>query len=325
MSTNTPTVTPLITGLHHVTAITGDAQANIDFYTNILGLRMTKVTINYDDPSSYHLYFGDTLGRPGTAMTFFAWPRGHRGSAGTGQVTETAFSIPRGSIAFWQQRLEQHNIPAQSAKRFNDNVLTFADTDGLPLALVETTTDDTHLWPHSGVPREHQIRGFHSVTLTEVAATAPAGVLVNLFAFRQTAREDNRTRFVRNDHGTAQVVDVLEVTKPVAPRMGIGQVHHVAFRTPDDANQAAWLETLQSRGHNVSPIMNRDYFHSIYFREPGGTLFEIATDNPGFTINEPASHLATRIQLPAWLEPHRTELEKHLPKIRLNDPVPDLG
>ncbi|HUO07750.1 MAG TPA: ring-cleaving dioxygenase [Phycisphaerae bacterium] len=315
-------VTP-IAGLHHVTAITGNAQQNIDFYTKTLGLRFVKVTINYDDPGSYHFYYGDGLGRPGTIMTYFAWPGARRGTNGVGQVSETAFAIPVGSADYWKERLDRFATGgAQHAQRFGEKVVTFQDPEGMPLALVETekAAGDRHAWRHGEVPVEHAIRGFHSVTLAELTESAPAGILVNQFGYREVGREGKRVRYqAAPPHGDAiaRVVDVVTVPKGNYPQMGAGQVHHVAFRTPDDGQQALWLEQLRKAGRNVSPVMDRDYFHSIYFREPGGVLFEIATDAPGMTINEKPEELATRIQLPAWLEPHRVQVEAALPKITL--------
>jgi glyoxalase family protein len=319
--------TPLpIAGLHHVTAITADVQKNADFYTGILGLRMVKVTINYDEPTTYHTYFGDTLGRPGTAMTIFGWP-GRRGTRGTGQATETAFSIPTGAASWWYNHLGASLVPGlQRTTRFGAPTLTFEDPDGLPLALVETPdASDLHLHPDARFPAEVAIRGFHSVTLTETVETAPASVLVKLFGYRETGRENNRIRYEAQTDpraSTGRVVDVLLQPELGPARGGTGTVHHVAFRTPDDAQQAAWLDTLRRAHLQVSPVMDRDYFHSIYFREPGNVLFEIATDGPGFTLNEPAEALGARIQLPAWLEPHRAEIERGLQPLRLAQPQP---
>ncbi len=316
-TTNTG-VTP-IAGIHHVTAITGDAQGNIDFYTKTLGLRFVKVTINYDDPGSYHFYYGDGLGRPGTIMTYFAWPGARRGGAGVGQVSETAFTIPTGSANYWKERLNGLAGGAAITQRFGQQVITFADPEGMPLALVEAATpaNERHAWRHGDVPAEHAIRGFFGVTLAELTETATAGILVNQFGYRETGREGKRVRYEAAGDGIARVVDVVIVPRGQYPQMGGGQVHHVAFRTPNDEQQAKWLEQLRNVGRNVSPVMDRDYFHSIYFREPGGVLFEIATDSPGMTVNEKPEELATRIQLPAWLEPHREKLEAALPKITL--------
>ena len=317
-TTTNNTVTTPISGIHHVTAITGDAQGNIDFYTRTLGLRFVKVTINYDDPGSFHFYYGDGLGRPGTIMTYFAWPDARRRQE-AGQVSETAFAIPTGAAIYWKDRLSRLAGGAEITQRFGQQVVTFTDPEGMPLALVEGTTpaNERHAWRHSDVPAEHAIRGFFGVTLAELTETAPAAVLVNQFGYRETGREGKRVRYEATGDAIARVVDVVIVPRGQYPQMGGGQVHHVAFRTPNDEQQAKWLEQLQKAGRNVSPVMDRDYFHSIYFREPGGVLFEVATDTPGMTVNEKLEELATRIQLPTWLEPHRAKVEAALPKITL--------
>ena len=310
-----------IQGLHHVTAITNDAQKNHDFYTQTLGLRLVKLTINYDDPAAYHLYYGDAAGSPGTLLTFFAWP-GPRGTAGTGQVAETAFAVPEGTLDWWQKR-----VAGEAISRFGQKTLLVHDPDGLPLALVETSgTVDNNTWREGGVPLQYAIRGFHGITLAETDERLPAGILEGRFAYRQTAREGNRIRY-ESQGQHARVVDVL--TQPHTPaRMGPGQVHHVAFRTPTDDEQKAWLRQLRADGHLVSPVMDRDYFHSIYFREPGGTLFELATDGPGMAINEPAATLGTRLMLPAWLEDQRAAIQSALPPLMLRHapaPAPALA
>jgi glyoxalase family protein len=319
------TTTLPISGLHHVSAITADVQRNATFYTQTLGMRMVKVTINYDDPTSFHTYFGDTLGRPGTAMTFFGWP-GRRGTQGTGMATETAFTIPIGAAAWWRNHLGGRLVPnLQLTTRFGAQTLTFEDPDGLPIAIVEDPeAADVHMHPNPDFPANVAIRGFHSVTLTESVESAPASVLVTLFGYKETGREENRIRYEAQSEQRAaagRLIDVLLRPELGPARGGTGTVHHIAFRTPDDAQQAAWLERLQAARLHVSPVMNRDYFHSIYFREPGNVLFEIATDGPGFTLNEPVEALATKIQLPSWLEPHRAEIERNLQLLKLAEPV----
>jgi len=306
-----------IHGLHHVTAITANAQANFDFYTRTLGLRLVKRTINYDDPTSYHLYYGDAVGTPGTIMTFFAWPHGRRGTAGTGQVTETSFAVPTGALGWWESHLTAKGVSIQNVTRFGDKGLLFNDPDGLPLALIESADlPRTRDWPNAGIAADHAIRAFHGVTLFETDESKPASVLVNHFGYREAAREQNRIRYL-SAAGNAKVVDVVLAKAHNFPRIGAGQVHHVAFRTPTDDEQAKWLETLRANGHSVSPVMDRDYFHSIYFREPGCTLFEIATDTPGFATNEPVETLGEKIALPDWLESQRSAIEAGLPPLDL--------
>jgi glyoxalase family protein len=304
-----------IAGLHHVTAITADAQKNIDFYTETLGLRLVKVTVNYDDPTTYHLYYGDGLGRPGTILTFFVWPGGMPGQIGRGQVGQTAYAIPAGSVAFWQNRLEAVGIT--TAERFGQTVLTIKDPDGLEIELIGTATvNDQYAWQHGSVPPEHAIRGFHSVTLLENDVARPASVLENLFGYRKTAEAGHRTRFESAAGGLASIVDVVAVGPQPLGHSAAGTVHHVAFRTPDDTQQLAWQNKIATRGLHVSPVMDRDYFHSIYFREPGGVLFEIATDGPGMTINEPAETLGMKLALPVWMEYAREKLQQVLPPIK---------
>ena len=317
-TTSTAPATPAVRGLHHVTAITGDAQRNVDFYTQTLGLRLVKVTINYDDPGTYHLYYGDGLGRPGTLMTFFVWPGGRGGRVGTGQVSETAFAIPVGAASYWAERLTRLGVRQVERKtRLGAAAVTFDDPDGLPLAVVESPTDATHFWVNGEVPAEIAIHAFHSVTLAETAAELPAQVLAERFGYRETARENNRVRFELAGAAVAGIVDVVVMGQRALPAMGAGQVHHVAFATGSDAEQAAWLDLLRRGGVNVSPVMDRNYFHSIYFREPGGVLFEIATAGPGMTFNESVEELGTKLVLPPWLEESRGEIEKVLPAVRL--------
>jgi len=276
-----------IAGIHHVTAITADPQANVDFYAGVLGLRFVKRTVNFDDPGSYHLYFGDEIGRPGGIMTFFAWPGAPRGRRGSGQVTQTAFSVPEDSLGFWTQQLRTHGVEPELGLRFGDEVLAFADPDGLGLELVAgAVPGERPPWNGGGIPPEHAIRGFRGITLT-LAAAAP----------------------------TAGIVDVVVAPGEPEGIVSAGTVHHVAFRTPGDREQLAWREALIAAGRDVTHVYDRRYFRSIYFREPGGVLFEIATDGPGFTVDEPADELGGRLALPPWLEEHRAEIEEHLPPI----------
>jgi catechol 2,3-dioxygenase-like lactoylglutathione lyase family enzyme len=305
-----------ISGLHHVTAITSDAQKNIDFYCGVLGLRLVKRTVNFDDPRSYHLYYGDELGRPGTILTFFAWPGAYRGRIGAPQVSSTAFAIPNSSIDFWKKRLEANGVSYEVAPaRFGDQVLTFTDFDGMQLELV-ATNDPRAPWAAGTVPTEHAIRGFHSVSLSESDQEVTAEVLTKTMGFTAAGVDGNRSRYVGAD-ASGGVVDLLDVPNSKAGSMGAGTVHHVAFRTPDDASEAKWRRQLTEEGFHVSPVMDRNYFHSIYFREPGGVLFEIATDIPGFAVDEPAASLGMELKLPQQFESARASIESHLPKIRL--------
>jgi glyoxalase family protein len=307
-------------GIHHVTAITGDAQRNVDFYVGLLGLRMVKKTVNFDDPGSYHLYYGDELGRPGSVMTFFVWPGAPRGRQGPGQVGATAFSIPAGSLAWWAERLEAAGARVDRAsRRLGDEVLAFADPDGMRLELVAPARADPRVpWAGGGVPGEHAIRGFHSVTLSLFGQEETARLLTGTMGFRPAGSDGPRARFEIGEAGG--VVDL--VAEPDAPpgQIAAGTVHHVAWRTPDDASQLAWRETVARAGCDVTPVLDRQYFHSIYFREPGGVLFEIATDLPGFTVDEPAERLGSALRLPQRLEPLRAELEVRLPAFTVPAP-----
>jgi len=305
-------------GLHHVTAITAVPQENIDFYCGVLGLRLVKLTVNFDDPTSYHLYYGDELGSPGTIMTFFAWAGAPRGRVGPPQLTATSFAVPRDSLGFWKQRLQEHLVSAQSgARRFDEELLSFADPDGMRLEIVATADPGGHVPTGGPAPPEHAIRGFHSVTLSEEGYEKTAQLLSTEMGFRAEASEGNRFRYRATTGGLATAVDLLCAPDARRGGMGAGVVHHVAFRTPDEAQQVAWRRRIAELGYNVSPVMDRTYFHSIYFREPGGVLFEIATDPPGFTADEPEEKLGAGLLLPPWLEPRRRELEQAVPPISI--------
>jgi glyoxalase family protein len=307
---------PTISGIHHVTAIASDPQPNLEFYTQVLGLRLVKRTINFDDPGTYHLYFGNGDGTPGSVLTFFPWPGIPRGVIGTSQVSSTAFAVPPASIDFWHARLgEQGAYPVDAGTRFGERVIRFRDPDGMSLEIAGTAAADPHAaWTHGGVPQEHAICGFHSATLSEEGYEKTAALLTGTMGLTLVGHEVNRYRFSAGS-GRAAVVDVLCTPDSRPGRLGAGTVHHIAFRTPDDGQQREWQQTLVARGYNVSPIMDRRYFHSIYFREPGGVLFEIATDPPGFAIDEAPDRLGERLMLPDWLEPQRARIEAALPPL----------
>ena len=308
-----------IVGLHHVTAIASDPQRNLDFYTELLGLRFVKRTVNFDDPGTYHFYFGDDVGAPGTILTFFPWPDAPRGVRGTGEASATAFLVPVGSLLYWQQRLLDAGVPVEHGDvRFGDPVLRFSDPDGMPLELVGREVQDAVTAPRTAsVPQEHSIRGFFSVTLCEAGFEGTASVLVKM-GFSLEAEEGSRYRFVPPNGALGSHVDILVQTQLMYGRMGAGSVHHIAFRAPNDAAQLQWREEIKSLSLDVTPVLDRTYFHSIYFREPGGVLFEIATDPPGFNFDEPIETLGEALKLPPWLEPKRELIEKVLPKITLH-------
>lgn len=312
-------------GIHHVTAITGDAQQNLDFYAGVLGLRLVKQTVNFDDPGTYHLYYGDEEGRPGTIMTFFPWKDAPRGSLGAGQTSATAFSVPEGSLGFWEQRLRTAGLPVDEPQtRFDEEVLAFVDPDGLRLELVaHAEAVGLAPWQDGPVPSAHAIRSFHGVTLTERSLAATAAVLTGSLGFESGESSGSRHRFFAPQGGPASRVDVIVQPSEGFGRIAVGSVHHVAFRIAGDLEQDAWRDEASAKGLRVTSMRDRDYFHSIYFQEPGGVLFEIATDPPGFTVDESIAALGSSLQLPAWLEPQRELLESQLPALALPtmDPV----
>jgi glyoxalase family protein len=305
-------------GLHHVTAIAGDPQRNADFYLRTLGLRLVKTTVNFDDPGTYHLYYGDEAGRPGTLMTFFPWKGAPSGRHGNGQATTTSFSVPENSIGWWAQHLSDQGVATSRVRnRVGEDALTFLDPDGLALSLVAHPQGDPRApWDNGIVPPEHGVRGLHSVTLSVSREDATAKMLGGL-GLQFASQEDNRLRFAAGDGGPGAFVDVL--VSPSAPDglVAAGTVHHVAWRAPDEATQATWRGELVDSGVKVTSIMDRQYFRSIYFREPGGTLLEIATDEPGFTADEPLLELGRALKLPPWLEPNREQIKGMLPALDL--------
>jgi glyoxalase family protein len=330
-----------ILGIHHVTAIASDPQKNIDFYTQTLGLRLVKLTVNFDDPTTYHLYFGDEIGHPGTILTFFPWPNAPKGHRGTGQVIATSFLIPAYSIDYWIDRLKSIKVPVQGpTKRFNDTeeVLTLYDPDGLELELVANRSAaeerTLHAWKEGPIPIEHAIRGFYSVTLSEVGYEYTAHVLTKELGFKFIAQDGSRFRFqiseakeddaaagrnknTKGEHHGSNIVDVLCLPNAQYGMIGVGTVHHIAWRTPSDEQQKMLRAKIVKAGLNATPVIDRIYFHSVYFREPGGVLFEIATNPPGFAIDEKVEELGTHLMLPPWLESVRKDLERVLPQVHL--------
>jgi glyoxalase family protein len=308
--------TPIL-GIHHVTAIAGEPQTNVDFYSGLLGLRLVKKTVNFDDPSTYHLYYGDGLGRPGTIMTFFPWPGVRSGTLGSGQTRTTAFAVPETSLDFWRQRLGESSVRTEDVERLGVPGLAFTDPDGLRLELLASvrTHDSREPWDGASVPVDHAIRGFDGVTFLHADSTATERLLVEVMGFRKVAHDATRTRYASGDGGSGAFVDLVRDPSAVPGRVAGGSVHHVAFRVADDPAQAEWMDRLFASGHPTTDIKNRQYFHSIYFREPGGVLFELATDNPGFAIDEPANALGRELRLPPWLEQARHRLEAALPTL----------
>jgi glyoxalase family protein len=309
-----------IVGLHHVTAIASDPQRNLDFYCEVLGLRFVKRTVNFDDPGSYHFYFGDDVGSPGSILTFFAWPDASRGRAGTGETSAVAFSVSASSLHFWEQRILAAGSPVEHAgERFGNPVLSLGDPDGMRIELVGSDNPLPVVQSReSNIPAEHAIHGFDGVTLDEADFELTAQVLEKM-GFARTDQEGNRLRFISPATAPGSRIDILVQGQRVHGHMGAGTIHHIAFRAPSDSAQLEWRAVLSKVPLSVTPVLDRTYFHSIYFREPGGVLFEIATDPPGFAFDESVEHLGDSLKLPAWLEEHRPDIERALLPIELPD------
>jgi glyoxalase family protein len=312
-------VTLVSPGIHHVTAIASDPQRNLDFYSGVLGMRLVKRTVNFDDPTTYHFYFGDADGSPGSILTFFPWPGSRRGRQGAGQVAVTSFSILPGAVGFWIDRFIRHRVEFEHPKtRFDEErVIAFKDPDGFMGELVAHAGAEARKGGSSQhVPAEHSIRGVYSVTLWQESCDLTGKLLVESLGFEPVREQASIFRYAAKNRGDGSIVDLRCVPGLWTGSLGAGTVHHVAFRAPDDATQLATRNELVAKGFNVTPQIDRDYFHSIYFREPGGVLFEIATDPPGFTVDEPLDKLGQSLKLPQWLEPRRFEIEALLPNIR---------
>lgn len=305
-------------GLHHVTAIAGNPQRNAEFYLRVLGLRLIKTTVNFDAPDVYHLYYGDEAGQPGTLLTFFPFGQVPPGRRGTGQATTTAFSVPGASIGWWQQHLRNLGVEvSEVTERDGEHALTFHDPDGLELSLVAHPQDDPRApWDNGVIPPEHGIRGLHSVTMS-TADEDGTGAMLEELGLHSAGRDGNRLRFAAGQGGPGALVDVVVEPRAANGLVAGGTVHHVAWRAPDEATQQRWRAELVERDVQVTSILDRSYFRSIYFREPGGTLLEIATDEPGFAIDEPLLELGRALKLPPWLEPNREQIAAALPKLSL--------
>lgn len=307
-----------ILGIHHITAIAGDAKRNFNFYSKILGLRFIKKTVNFDDPGTYHFYFGDEIGNAGTILTFFPWgdgiPLGHRG---TGMATEIGYAVPKGSLEFWIERFEKYNvIYNKPAEKFGERYLTFLDPDGLKLELIESAVEDGRKpWETDEVKAAVATRGFHNITISLKSISGTAEILTEIFGYKLLSQEVNRYRFITTAVNTAAIVDLVELPSEKLGHVANGTVHHVAFRVLNDEILMHFREKIEAKGLNITPQIDRQYFHSLYFREPGGVLFEIATDNPGFTIDESVENLGKGLQLPPRYESNRSEIEAHLAPI----------
>ena len=303
-------------GIHHITAIAGEPQRNLAFYTDVLGLRLVKKTVNFDDPGTYHLYYGDELGSPGTILTFFPFPGARSGSRGAGEASQTAFAIPEASLSFWLDRFAKRGIPHDMpAIRFNEQVIAFSDPDGMALELVARAgAGDVPGWESRVIPAQHAIRAIAGIRLLSAKPEA-TGAVLRLIGYDIEGVDDGLTRWKTGSHGLSARIDVMDANATAAHRSGAGTVHHVAFRAADDASQAAMADVIRASGLGVTEQRDRHYFRSVYFREPGGILFEIATDEPGFTVDEPLETLGQSLKLPDWLEFRRAELESVLPPL----------
>lgn len=303
-------------GLHHVTAVAGEAQQNLDFYAGTLGLRLVKKTVNFDDPSTYHLYYGDATGRPGTILTFFSYEDIGRGYPDRGQAIAVSFSVPSGSLQFWVDYFEKEKVDfVEPFKRFGKFVIGFQDPDGLHLELVSNSkVDDIPGWERGPVPAEHAICGLHGITIAEENAQPTGMLLEELLGFREADEEHDRILYSSESSlgGSIEVIDGADLNG----RAGKGTIHHVAFRVKNEEKQQQLRQKLIEEGYHVTEAKDRNYFTSIYLHEPGGVLFEIATDPPGFTIDEKPESLGTDLKLPPWLEEKRGLIEADLKPIK---------
>ncbi|MGG0741361.1 ring-cleaving dioxygenase [Niallia taxi] len=297
-------------GIHHITAIVGHPQENVDFYAGVLGLRLVKQTVNFDDPGTYHLYFGNEGGKPGTIITFFPWAGARQGKIGDGQVGVTSYAVPVGALSFWEKRLEKFNIPFEKAERFGEMYLEINDPHGLQLQLVERAEGEENTWTFGNVTPDVAIKGFGGATLLSAQPEKTAELLEHVMGLEVVGKENDIIRF----RSTADIGNIIDLKTTTIGRgeMGVGTVHHIAWRATDDADQLDWQEYIADKGYGVTAVRDRNYFNAIYFREHGEILFEIATDPPGFAHDETLETMGTNLKLPAQYEQHRAQLEKVL-------------
>jgi len=309
-----------INGIHHITAVSGPPQANYEFYRNILGLRFIKKTINFDDPFTYHLYYGNHQATPGSAITFFPWQHVVQGSPDKGETTVVKYTVPDGTLDWWSGYLESQGIEAgKKIRRFGTSLITLSDNDGLQLELAEDADERIpSTRGYGGVDDDHAIRGFYGAALS-LSDTGRTAELLSEMGWSSKGEDDGLERFASDpENGLGKFID-LKSEPELNGRFGKGSVHHIAFRVPDDKAQAEWREKIMQMGFSVTPVQNRDYFRSIYFREHGGVLFEIATDIPGFDVDEPFEELGSGLKLPSWYEKHREEIEARLPELKTEE------
>ena len=312
-----------VKGIHHVTAIAGEAQENVDFYADLMGLRLVKRSVNQDDPGTYHFFFADAVGHPGTDLTFFPWPNMGPGRNGTGITNEVAFAVTPDSLDYWQTRLDAAGVRATRETRFGEESLAFRDVHGLHLAITGTARAaqrEFTPWRNSPVPESRQLRGLHAVRVVETTTQATRRFATDALGMQEVARDERWTRFAGSDPASG-FLDVVDMPSLVSGQWGVGTVHHVAWRVEDDAHQARMQQAVRTAGISTTPVIDRFWFHSVYFREPGGVLFELATDGPGFAVDESPERLGETLVLPPWLEAHREAIESRLVPIE----VPHVG
>jgi glyoxalase family protein len=309
--------TARVHGIHHVTAFAGDPRENVRFYTQVLGLRLVKKSVNQDDPGTYHLFFADEVGTPGTDLTFFPWAQAHPGKRGAGQVVDVPFAVPSGSLEYWKDRLESAGIDViEEEKTFGESAIRFSDPHGTALVLVATDRErDFTAWRNGPVPAEHQLRGFHSVRTLVRSMDGTKQVLEDGLGFAQAGQDGSRHRFTVGDGNPGEIVDVIVDANAPNGTFGPGVVHHVAWRVSDDEHEMEVRSQVEQIGLNPTPQIDRFWFKSVYFREPGGVLYELATDGPGFDRDEDMDALGEKLILPPWLEPKRAAIEKALPDL----------
>jgi glyoxalase family protein len=314
-----------VNGLHHVTAISGPAQENLDFYAGILGMRLVKRSVNQDDPGTYHLFYADAVGHPGTDLTFFPWAHMAPPRKGHGLSVEVALAVPVGSLDWWGERLVRYGVRAGHIEtRFGERALPLVDTHGLDVALVETPDAASRAftpWEESPVPVERQIRGLHAARLWERELVPTVTFVTTVLGFTQAGVENGWHRFAIGGGGSGQYLDIRE--RPDLPRgqWGVGSIHHLAWRVDDESQQLALRGDVDAAGRRPTPVIDRFWFKSVYFLEPGGVLFELATDGPGFAVDESPEALGEKLVLPPWLEAQRREIEAALPPLAYKAPV----
>jgi glyoxalase family protein len=304
-------------GIHHITAIVGHPQENVDFYAGVLGLHLVKQTVNFDDPGTYHLYFGDEGGKPGTIITFFPWANAYQGKIGDGQVGVTSYVVPKGALGFWEKRLGNYKVPFTKIKRFGEEYLQFEDPHGLHLEIVEREEGERNTWTFGGVTPEVAIKGFGGATLFSSQPNKTAELLEKVMGLEMVAKEGDFIRF----RSTADIGNIIDLKSTPSGRgqMGVGTVHHIAWRAIDDKDQLDWQKYVTENGYGVTPVQDRNYFNAIYFREHGEILFEIATDPPGFAHDESQETMGRQLKLPNQYEKYREQLESRLIPIKVRE------